>query len=1283
MLEEIARRAVEDDSPSWREYVAGHRNTAMRLVCITVLCNVVTQMRLLGRAPIVERIIRAMLQLCSPLDPESVSVVLHIVSQEVVHFHESKGALRGVFAACIVRSVAMLVGEVPQDLVPAGVSRLIKARLAADGSSDGDDKNNGDDDDGGEESDHCAEPMRAMVQQLQQVREAATTQEFAHRLRTLTMMVMSGEECLQSVEQLDWMPVLQRLFSDGDAATTSRTTDVGTLGHVVDFLTLIAKEATICHVQVSALVDMAKHLVIHQLRSDADVAAAAVVGAASSFTQTMDARLDGEPHAPDLEDVTLLALRRKSLRFIDALLERLSLDHKDLLVTLVVECRLIDTLLPFYKQRRHDGIRELALRCICRLTHDRVLWMAIESMTQQQQKRDDDVGITHNGPDNSSCDPGHGSWGTHDGAILELVNSLSEHVEEDRQALSWSSSSQLYALAVMCLCNVATLMHSVHGSVAWSRGVSRKRMLRLVHAEHELLRCCGLHLLAKSIVEEEGLRMLMEQYGEDVVKMALDTAVDVSQSYTVRERAMSVLCSVVGTAPCQDMQTTDQLSGDRDSEKMAAADPSCSPALAAVSSRMQDLWDCGCERRAPVGFLHVFASLMLSLLCQQGSYSLLDHIIPPIEPTTAASAAATAAIGPRALAFKQLLDNMLLILQDRQTDDEQVTHYVVTLLHAILWRLVETKQDHAVLHRVLSPGRDNGRDGPQPFVTRLIESIACRIEGSPSPLHLSMCRLLQCAMESLESASLLDDEWCQIFDRHVVRDQVIDVDDDDDSMEEDGEDIEGGKILPEFLCERLFSLYRHAFNSNSYFAEEGPSMDFCLLATNTLSSLMAVSSTAREHAVRMGLVDECIEKMSDLAAILHIEQFKRGAAPRTEPSSLEAKKAMSRTRHCVVYILAQMRLLRNTMLNCARAQRRAVATGHLMDRVRQMWSVASIPFGSSSNTTTTTNATHSLSNEFREEVLLLLLSAVAGCDEAKTSLLSCSNLMHELFTLSLDVTCSVRIHAIVCRILTCMSLSVEGCTAMLRANYVGLSLDALAKLRKLCNNKEDCVSGHNVKRLRALMQVVVGLSFSNDAQMAIMRTRHVLDKLQQLMCSEFGDTITRTRCSLIVRNLCFLRANKNHFMSRQDITRTLLDTVLDPNDDMQVRSYAASALWALAHNNQRGRHLLRPYLPRLKQVEHDLAVEFRTVHGYTESRGRRVDGVSKRTQASDSEDGTGEVDIVLQSRVMQEWVQEVMKEQNIRLELRCETMPTSSRSPLAAWTMSLWVAVHHVVRLVT
>ncbi|TSK98361.1 Rotatin [Bagarius yarrelli] len=114
-------------------------------------------------------------------------------------------------------------------------------------------------------------------------------------------------------------------------------------------------------------------------------------------------------------------------------------------------------------------------------------------------------------------------------------------------------------------------------------------------------------------------------------------------------------------------------------------------------------------------------------------------------------------------------------------------------------------------------------------------------------------------------------------------------------------------------------------------------------------------------------------------------------------------------------------------------------------------------------------------------------------------------------------------------------------------------------------------SGTTAVVLSQWLQLLLNISFEEDGQQMIMKMRGALETLTDLAQGKHGDN--KHKALLILHNICFCSANKPRVLAC-DKTVELFVSCLE-SSSLNVCALGASALWALLHNYQKAKVILK------------------------------------------------------------------------------------------------------------
>uniref|UniRef100_A0A667ZBX6 Rotatin n=1 Tax=Myripristis murdjan TaxID=586833 RepID=A0A667ZBX6_9TELE len=353
------------------------------------------------------------------------------------------------------------------------------------------------------------------------------------------------------------------------------------------------------------------------------------------------------------------------------------------------------------------------------------------------------------------------------------------------------------------------------------------------------------------------------------------------------------------------------------------------------------------------------------------------------------------------------------------------------------------------------------------------------------------------------------------------------------------------------LCELLLQSF-----------EKRSSQDPVKKATaKALTTLLACSPTAQNHAAKAGLIDSCVEQMKQSYSHLHLESVRtsKAAHRKKEESYLKEVKL-------TVEILRSA-LYRNDECKVVAMDARLTSVLHAL----WPWFL--------------------LDNPTMEAVLELLCIYTANCTTACSSLCGggtgvapgsrgppSSSLMHCVMKLASGIAPdNSSVQKLAFSLLANLAMS-RDCRGLLqKSNFLQAFLSV--PVPKVGGSKATAGAsggGGSSSLLGLWLRLLVSLSFGEDGQQSILRVTGALELLADL-------ALNRRHALLILHNLCFCPANKPHVLANAEAMRVLM--ICLESKEIETRTMGASALWALLHNNQRAKTTLKCPSVQLKLKE--------------------------------------------------------------------------------------------------
>ncbi|KAM6977649.1 rotatin [Aplochiton taeniatus] len=327
------------------------------------------------------------------------------------------------------------------------------------------------------------------------------------------------------------------------------------------------------------------------------------------------------------------------------------------------------------------------------------------------------------------------------------------------------------------------------------------------------------------------------------------------------------------------------------------------------------------------------------------------------------------------------------------------------------------------------------------------------------------------------------------------------------------------------------------------------------LTAQGLMALLSCSPRAQNYAAKAGLVDSCVEQMKQIQSQLQLQSVRpaKTAHRRKEDSCLKELKLA-------------LEMLRNALYR--NDECKAIATdARLAPVLHTLWPWLL------------------LDDPIMEAALELLCVYTANCTAACSSLCgggagvapgsrgpSGGSLMHCVMKLASGVAAdNSAIQKLAFSLLANLAMS-RDCRGLLqKCNF--LQAFQSVPIPKAVS-KAGC--GGSGGLLGLWLRLLVNLSLGEDGQQSLLRLSGVLELLVDL-------ALQRRAALLILHNLCFCPASKARVLANDKALRVLLFYL--ESKETEVRSLAASALWALLHNCQKAKTTLKCPSVRLRVDE--------------------------------------------------------------------------------------------------
>eukprot|EP00062_Callorhinchus_milii_P004072 gi/632942735/ref/XP_007886571.1/ PREDICTED: rotatin [Callorhinchus milii] len=321
------------------------------------------------------------------------------------------------------------------------------------------------------------------------------------------------------------------------------------------------------------------------------------------------------------------------------------------------------------------------------------------------------------------------------------------------------------------------------------------------------------------------------------------------------------------------------------------------------------------------------------------------------------------------------------------------------------------------------------------------------------------------------------------------------------------------------------------------------------VAAGALTSLLAVSGSAQKHALQAGVIDSSIEQMKHTCIQLKLDSLRPGKV-------VQRKKDDS----LIQELKIAMQLLRNCLYNNAECKV-AASDAHLVSVVHSLW-----PW-------------------FLMDDQLLLTALQLLCVYTANLSASC-NFLCWGGGASLVPQCSQRslsnnslVHLIMKQALhkSCDNSMVRQMAFALLSNLAMFHecKGILQKSNFLQNFLAVPLPKTTVKGLSTLttlwLKLLLNISFGDDGQQMILKMNGSLELLTTM--SQYKHKGSQPTALLILHNICFSPANKPKVLANDNIVSTFAACL--ENDNPLVQTIGASALWALLHNYQKAKVILK------------------------------------------------------------------------------------------------------------
>uniref|UniRef100_A0A3P9PF08 Rotatin n=1 Tax=Poecilia reticulata TaxID=8081 RepID=A0A3P9PF08_POERE len=328
------------------------------------------------------------------------------------------------------------------------------------------------------------------------------------------------------------------------------------------------------------------------------------------------------------------------------------------------------------------------------------------------------------------------------------------------------------------------------------------------------------------------------------------------------------------------------------------------------------------------------------------------------------------------------------------------------------------------------------------------------------------------------------------------------------------------------------------------------------LTAGALMTLLACSPTAQNHAATAGLIDSCVEQLKQTHSHLHLESIRpsKASTRKKEGGHLKEVKLTAGILRSALYCNDECKVV--------------AMDARLALRLYALWPWLL------------------LDDPTMEAVLELLCVYTADSQPACSSLCGSSpsgvpgskgssnaSLMHSVMKLSSLAPDNSPIQNLCFSLLTNLVVS-RDCRCILQKNNF-LQGFLSVPVPKAAGAKASSVGGGG-NLLSLWLRFLVSLSATEDGQQNILKLSGVLELLAELAPH-------RPHALLTFHNLCFCPTVKSHVVTNDKAMKVLLRCL--ESKELETCCIGASALWALLHNNQRAKTVLKCPSVRLKIQE--------------------------------------------------------------------------------------------------
>ncbi|CAH3027837.1 unnamed protein product, partial [Porites evermanni] len=361
------------------------------------------------------------------------------------------------------------------------------------------------------------------------------------------------------------------------------------------------------------------------------------------------------------------------------------------------------------------------------------------------------------------------------------------------------------------------------------------------------------------------------------------------------------------------------------------------------------------------------------------------------------------------------------------------------------------------------------------------------------------------------------------------------------------------------MCRVLLDVYEHAQSRSVGVPDEERG-----LVPAVLSSLLALSKSAKDTALQAGFVETSLEHIKHVHVQLNMNslQLEKG------PSWKEKEDPL------VTELMDAIQLLRN-FIHCSPAGKTACLESGIIDVLHKLWSWCTVE------------------PRLLIEVLRILSTLTAQFPKASAyiagssgvpgsvsrTVQSGSTFLHSLIKLTNKTNSKLQnfsspeldTHLAVLRamfnLLSNLALSAECRGVMWKTNF----LQPFSSLKPLTSGTHP--KQRSVTRIVTLcwLSLLVNVTFFTDGQQGVVKTPGVVEVLLELSGAQ--NKQLQEKAILVLRNLCFHGASKPVLLVNEKLLSLLVDFTTDSS--IYLRALCLSALCSLVHNCQKAKVSLK------------------------------------------------------------------------------------------------------------